>query len=97
MIVVGEGLPANTALCKRCGTQLPIPVPMSVEAFAKWVAWQQEVHLTCTELPECTGLSASWCPRCGDCACPRDDEGELLGDMNDRGCPLHAPDSTHAA
>jgi len=97
-IVVGEGIPSNNAVCTRCGARLPIPVPLSVTAFSKWVAYQEEVHKTCLERPACTGVSASWCPRCGDCECPRDEEtGELEGDMNDAGCPLHAPSSTHAA
>lgn len=40
----------------------------------------------------CTGLAASWCHRCGDCACPHP-ENELA----DPCCPLHAPSSRHAA
>lgn len=38
----------------------------------------------------CTGLTARWCSRCGDCKCPQD------GDLNDPGCPLHAVNSRHA-
>lgn len=46
--------------------------------------------------PVCTGVAASWCPRCGDCAC-RDEEGELRGEgLNHPDCPLHAPGSQHA-
>jgi hypothetical protein len=41
--------------------------------------------------PECTGLTARWCPRCGTCACP-----EYPADMNSPSCPLHAPTSPHA-
>lgn len=26
---------------------------------------------------ECTGIAASWCPNCGECACPRSEEGEI--------------------
>ncbi len=49
---------------------------------------------------ECTGLAAQWCPRCGTCACPRDDEGEPWNEhdefaLNDPACPLHAPNSPH--
>lgn len=44
------------------------------------------------EARACTGLAASWCPRCGDCSCP--DREQTL---DDRGCPLHAPGSDHAA
>lgn len=39
--------------------------------------------------PGCTGLSARWCPCCGDCCCPAD------GEMNDEKCPLHAAHSKH--
>lgn len=47
---------------------------------------------------ECTGLTASWCPRCGDCSCPRrDDGGPVEVDrLDDVGCPLHAEGSAHA-
>ena len=40
--------------------------------------------------PECEGLTARWCPRCGTCSCEQD------GDLNDPACPLHAPSSQHA-
>ena len=39
----------------------------------------------------CTGVSASWCPVCGDCRCR---EPETRKD--DPGCPLHSPRSRHA-
>lgn len=51
--------------------------------------------------PECTGISASWCPRCGDCQCPTNENGETISDdgeefaKNSERCPLHAPWSTH--
>lgn len=46
--------------------------------------------------PLCTGVAASWCPRCGDCAC-RDSDGELRGDgLNHPDCPLHNRASQHA-
>jgi hypothetical protein len=41
----------------------------------------------------CTGVSASWCPVCGDCGCERDLDGEW-GDPNPE-CPLHGDGSTH--
>ena len=51
----------------------------------------------------CTGVSASWCPVCGDCACPVDDRGEHVSTLNpgdygkdDPACPLHARSSKHA-
>ncbi|MCW8137275.1 MAG: hypothetical protein KIT58_00010 [Planctomycetota bacterium] len=47
--------------------------------------------------PGCTGVAASWCPRCGDCACPRDEEGWLTdAGLSDPSCPLHALGSPHA-
>lgn len=50
---------------------------------------------------QCTGVAAQWCPVHGSCTCPErypDATGALSGerDMNDPGCPLHAPTSTHA-
>lgn len=38
---------------------------------------------------ECTGVSATWCPICGDCTCA--DEA----DLNDDDCPLHSDESKH--
>lgn len=43
-----------------------------------------------TDWRRCTGVSASWCPNCGDCLCPDREES-----MNSPSCPLHAPDSLH--
>lgn len=47
----------------------------------KWVA----LHLLCDS------VTARWCPVHGDCTCPED------GDLDDEACPLHSPDSLHAA
>lgn len=56
------------------------------------------------ESRECTGLAASWCPVHGDCLCPRAPDGEPLPSawygersLDDPGCPLHAPGSSHAS
>lgn len=46
----------------------------------------------------CTGLTATWCPVHGDCACP-ELEGVWGSDgrsMSDPACPLHAITSDHA-
>ena len=47
--------------------------------------------------PTCTGMTATWCPRCGDCSCPyingQPEQGRTL---NDPTCQLHAPSSPHA-
>lgn len=47
--------------------------------------------------PECTGVSASWCPVHGDCTCDKASE-EVDGNETepDRDCPLHGPNSSHA-
>lgn len=45
----------------------------------------------------CTGLAASWCPIHGDCLCPRNDDGEPVDGLNHPRCPLHSPESIHAA
>lgn len=39
--------------------------------------------------PHCTGLAASWCPRCGDCDCTDPDA------LTSPDCPLHAPAAAH--
>lgn len=44
--------------------------------------------------PGCTGFSASWCPNCGDCTCPHDEEG-IRGPFDDPSCPLHRCGSEH--
>jgi len=44
---------------------------------------------TVAALPQCTGLTARWCPVCGTCACGDTDE------LCQPGCPLHDPDSPH--
>ena len=56
--------------------------------------------------PECTGVSAKWCPRCGDCTCPTEEypDCDCLAGMCHcpplglccNSCPLHAFDSPHA-
>jgi hypothetical protein len=38
----------------------------------------------------CTGISAAWCPHCGDCTCDRES-----GRLDDRDCPLHSVASPH--
>ncbi len=47
----------------------------------------------------CTGVAASWCPRCGACTCPRvnpeEDDFDRL-DEEDDNCPLHSAESPHA-
>lgn len=52
------------------------------------------------EAANCTGLTATWCPTHGDCACPPRYEGDTdihAGrTLNDPRCPLHAADSSHA-
>lgn len=44
----------------------------------------------------CTGVAAMWCPLHGDCTCPQP-LGEGLDPLDHHACPLHGPDSTHAA
>lgn len=44
-----------------------------------------------------TGWAASWCPVCGDCSCPRHENGERLeDDPRSEHCPLHGFRSKHA-
>lgn len=49
------------------------------------------VAVTRVEAPDCTGLSAQWCPNHGTCACPDREEA-----MDDPKCPLHSRTSSHA-
>ncbi len=44
-----------------------------------------------TEPVRCTGVSASWCPVCGDCSCKEPEESR-----SDDDCPLHGMTSRHA-
>lgn len=48
----------------------------------------------------CTGVTATWCPVHGDCACPDDhdptDAGYGIKDLDDPSCPLHSFKSNHA-
>jgi hypothetical protein len=59
---------------------------------------------------ECSGISAGWCPNCGDCCCPVNSAGEPVDaeelrwlkdpDLcalarNSWDCPLHSPASVH--
>lgn len=45
---------------------------------------------------ECTGVSARWCPLCGDCNCPELNDGGGWASLDSPDCPLHAPESRHA-
>lgn len=48
-------------------------------------------------LPGEDDSSATWCPKCGDCACPyrfSEQDGERT--LDSPCCPLHAPNSKHA-
>ena len=40
---------------------------------------------------QCTGITAVWCPVCGDCTC------KDRCNLNDNDCPLHGVSSEHAA
>jgi hypothetical protein len=46
------------------------------------------------EEPECTGLTASWCPIHGECNCLKYEDGER-DEYENTSCPLHGPSSTH--
>ena len=61
---------------------------------------------------KCTGIAARWCPNCGDCICPENEDGEpivLISKapfifefgpksyvVHDPWCPLHGTESDHA-
>ncbi len=49
------------------------------------------------EATNCTGLTAIWCPVHGDCTCGDiNDDPDQGRTLNDYGCPLHGPASSHA-
>lgn len=43
-----------------------------------------------SELKECSGVTAQWCPNHGACMC-----SEPWASMDDPGCPLHGGRSLH--
>jgi hypothetical protein len=45
----------------------------------------------------CTGISATWCPNCGDCSCPRDENGSRWDDEDSPTCPLHGSHTMHCS
>jgi hypothetical protein len=46
----------------------------------------------------CTGVTAAWCPVCGDCTCLGGEEHQRLAliPLDKPGCPLHDPLCAHA-
>lgn len=47
--------------------------------------------------PRCdSGITASFCTRCGTCTCPQPNDGGWPFDLDDPSCPLHGTDSDHA-
>lgn len=70
---------ALESLLARAGIKLVFPPPLVIARDAADQA--------------CTGITARWCPKCGDCKCqvPRG----LAGDMDSPDCPLHALNSMH--
>jgi uncharacterized protein (TIGR02996 family) len=79
--------------CTRCGAKGRI-----ANGFARYASFIR-VQLKISELfndetdwSQCEGISASWCPNCGDCCCKDREES-----MNDLECPLHSPYSNHAS
>lgn len=45
----------NQVQCLRCKAVENIPLPLSVEAFAKWGGYFQEKHRRCQESEVCAG------------------------------------------
>jgi uncharacterized protein (TIGR02996 family) len=43
-----------------------------------------------TDWDRCEGVSARWCPNCGDCTCRNPEDS-----LNDADCPLHSINSDH--
>jgi hypothetical protein len=61
-----------------------------ISSFLRWIGKRLGQLGEDLEPVRCTGLSARWCPRCGNCTC-RDPEGSL----DDWDCPLHGEFSRH--
>ncbi len=64
--------------------------------FAAWKAWLWQQHQQRLGAPPirwapavalvdggyaCTGVSARWCPVCGDCTCPHDEDGSWVEEI----------------
>ena len=58
--------------------------------------WPKLSLVKAAQRQPCSGVSTSWCPNCGDCSCPRNEDGGFPEGQDDPNCPLHAPDSPHA-
>lgn len=74
--------------------------PRHLPALRELVAWLETANGLAPQAegerdakPECTGISASWCPNHGDCTCERGIDGDC--DFGAPMCPLHGDFSTH--
>ena len=54
--------------------------------------WARAASLVDAGYP-CSGISAGWCPTCGDCICEREEDYPVRDHPD---CPLHSADSPHA-
>ena len=78
---------SDVDLCLRAlQYALGLSEPPTLDACREWIEDYEKRR------EACTGVSASWCPRCGDCACPR-----FAGERQEEDpcCPLHGRDSNH--
>lgn len=67
-------------LCDDCGLNESKQLENALATLDRYDAHQNEE-------PVCTGLSAVWCPRCGDCTCDLNVYGER--DLCTSSCRLH--------
>lgn len=82
--------------CNNC--EIPTAATLSVgignkteTIIALCEACREELIAKLQQVPGCTGLTARWCPICGDCCCR-----ENASDLDDPDCPLHGAFSRHA-
>jgi len=59
--------------------------------LADCAAREVELFNDDVEWKDCEGVSANWCPNCGDCCCKNPEQSK-----NDHDCPLHSSESPHA-
>lgn len=90
---------AHRYRCRACGHALSTD-NLVVGLAAIWRAVHgghdvEEVH-EAERFEPCSGIAATWCPNCGDCACPVDVDAAGVVDVDaNPECPLHGLVSTH--
>jgi hypothetical protein len=88
---VGYGLIADDTAEYLDGPHVTLGEPVRDKAMP-----YGQVTVTITDL-SCTGVTAAWCPTCGDCTCPdtASPDDRWQRPLDGPQCALHAPTSLH--